>query len=329
MKKIKTRIKNTRIMIRTTASATRSKMKKKVQNIKDKKSIKKIRKKVKTNVQKIKQKKPIKKIPTVLTFFNVALGFIALLTIYSEQYLVTVLLIVIAFVFDILDGFMARYLEVTSAFGLELDSLADAVTFVIAPSLLLYFKFFSTPRIGIVVATFAVICGIARLAKFNVTADKSSFIGMPTPFFALLVISFVFLDVKLPEEWAALVFFILALLMISPVKYPNFKDPATKKYRLRGAFALSIFAGVMFLPIELLSKAIASNVIFWVLLFLPLCFDKVIKKHKFVIFFGAGLILATVAFAGNTKFLLVLPALYSVIAGPLFQMALTQEGNAW
>ena len=286
---------------------------------------KKIRAGIETEVKRIRQNRPIKKLPTVLTFANVVLGFLALIMIYSGEYLLASLFIMAAFIFDILDGFMARMLEVTSAFGMELDSLADAVTFVLAPAMLIYFKFFETPRIGLVVATFAVICGIARLAKFNITKDTKSFIGMPTPFFAAMVISFVFLDINLREEAAAIIFFILSLLMISPVKYPNFKDGGSKKYRMRGVIVLALYGGMIFLPIATIWKAIAANALLWIVLLLPFFFDRIVKRRKFVVVFAAGLALATIAFYPDPSFLLVLPGIYAVIAAPLLQAAMMER----
>lgn len=285
----------------------------------------KIRTNIQTKVTKIKQNKPIKKLPTILTFVNIVLGFLALIAIFNERYLLASFLVLAAFAFDILDGFMARFLEVTSAFGVELDSLADAITFVLAPAMLIYFTFFRTPRIAIVVATFAVICGIARLAKFNTTKDTQSFIGMPTPFFAAMTIALVFLDIKLRDDAAALIFFILALLMVSPIRYPNFKDSMAKKYRLRGVIGLGVFAAILLLPIEMVWKAIATNLLFWIFLFLPLALDTIIHRKKFVVMFAAGLLLASIAFYENPSFLLVLPVIYSVIAAPLIQAAITER----
>ena len=118
--------------------------------------------------QNIKEKiKPKKRLPTFLTLMNAALGFFAILAIIEGNFRLASLLIVLGFVFDALDGAVARYLHTTSDCGLELDSLADAVTFVIAPALLIYFRFFDTFRMGSAVALFAIICGISRLAKFN------------------------------------------------------------------------------------------------------------------------------------------------------------------
>ena len=94
-----------------------------------KEHMRRLRTKIQNNIQKkvtkIKQHKPIKKLPTILTLLNVVLGFVALISIYNEKYLLATLFILSAFIFDILDGFKARWLQVITAFGIELDSLAD------------------------------------------------------------------------------------------------------------------------------------------------------------------------------------------------------------
>jgi CDP-diacylglycerol--serine O-phosphatidyltransferase len=317
--RLKTRIAAGRTRIRTRIAHGRTRIRSRIDHGRTR-----LRTGIQRNVVRMKQSRHTRKLPTALTFVNAVLGFLALVSVYSEEYAVASLLIVAAFVFDILDGLMARALEATSAFGVELDSLADAVTFVIAPAMLIYFKFFQTPRIGIVVATFAVICGIARLAKFNASSDSRSFVGMPTPFFAALVISLVFLDIPLRENVAALLFFLLASLMISPVKYPNFKDEATKKYRVRGVAALVIMAAVLALPIGMMWKAVAANALFW-LLFIPFLFGRAVRRRKFTVLFVGGMALATVAFVDDPLFLLALPGMYAVIAAPLLQAAMMER----
>ncbi|MBI4150123.1 hypothetical protein HY488_01835, partial [Candidatus Woesearchaeota archaeon] len=113
--------------------------------------------------------------------------------------------------------------------------------------------------------------------------------------------------------------------MISPIKYPNFKDEATKKYRLRGVVGLGIFAIILFLPIAMTWKAIVINVLFWTFLLVPLCFDSIVRRKKFVVLFAAGLVLASIAFYENPLFLIVLPVIYATIAAPLIQTAMMER----
>src|SRR4029078_4880314 len=88
-------------------------------------------------------------------------------------------------VLDMLDGRIARLTGTTSEFGGELDSLADAVSFGVAPALLAYAWGFSTvPRVGCLVAFLFVMCGVLRLARFNVqrnVVDGRFFVGLPIP----------------------------------------------------------------------------------------------------------------------------------------------------
>jgi hypothetical protein len=89
--------------------------------------------------------------------------------------------------------------------------------------------------------------------------------------------------------------------------------------------ALGIFVVILFLPIAMIGKAVATHAFFWLGLFLPFFLDHIVKRRKFLVLFGAGLVLATVAFYENPLFLLVLPGLYSVIAAPLLQSAMMER----
>ncbi len=269
--------------------------------------------------------RPKKQLPTFLTMINAILGFIAIIIIFKKQYDVASLLIVTAFIFDILDGMLARKLQATSDFGAELDSLADTVSFVIAPALLIYFVFFEVQRFGLIAAVVAVICGISRLAKFNVSKDTKSFIGLPTPMFALIIVSLVFLGLQIKEEFALLFFFILSYLMVSHLEYPSFKEAKMAKFKYA---AILLFVGTitaLVLKINLQYIAIGVNVYLWAFIGLPMMFSKYIRRKRKLTLFYLGLILATIAFYKDAKMLLVLPFIYTVIAGWLVQSALTKK----
>jgi len=270
--------------------------------------------------EKIKGKK--KNIPTALTFVNIILGFAAIIQIYNSNYALASFFVLIAFVFDILDGMLARKLSITSSFGGELDSLADAVSFVVVPGLLIYFNFFEAPWTGLLVSAFVVICGLSRLAKFNTKKATEFFSGMPTPFFAAIVIALVFLEVQLKREVAAILFSLLAILMVSPIKFPSFKMPGTKKFKYCGIALLVLLIIGLALPIDKSYVAIGINVIFWGLIMVPFIFSKIIKKKRYAIFFSIGLLILTLAFYQNAKFLIALPVVYSMIGAPLIQASL-------
>lgn len=273
---------------------------------------------IKSRVKKLKRKENL---PTVFTLLNLVLGFCAIILILSNNLRLASLLIVVGFIFDILDGMTARYLGVTSAFGIELDSLADMVSFVIAPALLVFTTYFPTIRIAFVVSIFIVICGVLRLAKFNLQKDSSAFIGMPTPFFAAITISLIFLGVEIKEEIAAVIFFILASAMISPVRYPNFKGVEGKSYRIRGIIFLIILLLTFALHAPRFYAGIGINSLFWVIFLLPMLRDPNYPKKKYLIIFAIGLGLATFAFYTNATFLLVLPIIYTLVGAPLMELA--------
>ena len=178
-------------------------------------------------------------IPNVLSLANLSFGFLAMLVIstYTHKvedpnqiYLIAGLLIVIAAVFDYLDGPMARMLEVQSSLGEQLDSLADLTTFGIAPAFLMYHMYLDQIRfgflpdnfkIGLIIAVFYTICAAYRLARFNVEHDTTSFKGLPSPiagiFVALIAISFQKLN--LPGWLPISIFAIVSVLMVSNLKY--------------------------------------------------------------------------------------------------------------
>ncbi len=269
--------------------------------------------------------RPKKQLPTFLTMINAILGFIAIILIFKEQYDIASLLIVTAFIFDILDGMLARKLQATSDFGAELDSLADTVSFVIAPALMIYFVFFEIQRFGLIAAVVAVICGISRLAKFNVSKDTKSFVGLPTPMFALIIVSLVFLNFKIKEEIALLFFFILAYLMISHLEYPSLKEPKMAKYKYAAIILLAAIIITLILQVNLSFIAIGVNVYLWTFIGIPMMFNKYVKRKRKLTLFYLGLILATIAFYKDAKMLLVIPFIYTVIAGWLIQSALTEK----
>jgi CDP-diacylglycerol--serine O-phosphatidyltransferase len=140
-------------------------------------------------------------------------------------------LVLLALIFDGLDGRVARMTNTTSQFGVEFDSLADIISFGIAPAMLLYFyvghKF---GRFGILVSALYVIFGAIRLARFNISTAKTDpnvFIGLPIPTAAVFVSMWVLLFNKytLQDYSIALLFLALgvAILMVSNFRYPSFK----------------------------------------------------------------------------------------------------------
>jgi len=213
-------------------------------------------------------KKGLYLIPTAFTAANIAMGFLAVLSSVRAFQLITIspeqsafyfkyaaLGIVFAIIFDTLDGRVARMTRTSTEIGVQLDSLADVLTFGIAPTVLMYawaigatfHESTALHNIGVFVLFMYLMCGTFRLARFNLQGtrprvlsegtskiDKKSFVGLPIPPAAGLLASIVYLH-PLPlnvfnENLAHIytvamivLMVVLGLLMVSTIRYTSFK----------------------------------------------------------------------------------------------------------
>ena len=182
-----------------------------------------------------------KYLPSLITLSNLFLGFLSILYIQRGDFLLGCNLILIAAILDSLDGKLARKIGIASDFGKEIDSLADLISFCLAPSFLifnlfydftpietneflfLYFAFFSS---------FPVIMGAIRLARFNIDhdmeSDKNYFIGFPTPMAAITICSLVLYKIELGASIDMFIhldivilpiIILLSFLMISKIQF--------------------------------------------------------------------------------------------------------------
>ena len=123
---------------------------------------------------------PVAMLPNILTFCNITMGLLAIIVAASEQYALAGTLIIIGAFFDRFDGKLARKFEVTSELGKQLDSLADVITFGMAPAITTFMLSFTELRLlGLVLASTFVICGAYRLARFNILNYDNVFVGLP------------------------------------------------------------------------------------------------------------------------------------------------------
>ncbi|MBI2877794.1 MAG: CDP-diacylglycerol--serine O-phosphatidyltransferase [Candidatus Tectomicrobia bacterium] len=181
-------------------------------------------------------------IPSLFTSGNIFCGFYALVAAYKGAYELAALAILIAIILDGLDGKVARFANASSDFGIEYDSLADVITFGVAPAFLIYSSFLKDlDRLGLLAAFLFTACGALRLARFNLQAkdtQKTHFLGLPIPAAAGILAS----AVLLVGEWDGLdsrgeqVFFLvsvylLAFLMVSNIRYRSFKQIELRKRR--------------------------------------------------------------------------------------------------
>ncbi len=182
-----------------------------------------------------KRKRGVYLIPNLLTTGNLFSGLFSILAVFNANYVAAAVAILVAVVFDMLDGKSARWTNSTSQFGVEYDSLADLVSFGVAPGLLIYSWALSAHgMLGSAVMFAFVACGALRLARYNVLVANSEnkyFTGLPIPAAASVIATLVVFDhhiVRMGAEVKPLLILImtltLAFLMVSTIKYRSFKD---------------------------------------------------------------------------------------------------------
>ncbi|MGH9399632.1 MAG: CDP-diacylglycerol--serine O-phosphatidyltransferase [Thermoanaerobaculia bacterium] len=179
-------------------------------------------------------------LPTLFTVGNLFCGYLSIWSSIRGTFETSALLIIGAAVLDALDGRIARMTHTTSNFGEEYDSLADLVSFGVAPAVLAYSWGLSDfERLGWMVSFLFVACGSMRLARFNIqtrVVDKRYFVGLPIPAAAGTISSLV---LATPDRLVHRVFmtglliltFLLSYLMISTIRYRSFKDLDLKRRR--------------------------------------------------------------------------------------------------
>lgn len=197
-------------------------------------------------------KKGIHILPSLFTTGNVFCGFYAFIAVFQEMYYVAAWAIVTAMIFDVLDGRIARMTKTSSAFGVQYDSLADIISFGMAPAFMAY-SWVLQPfdRVGWMAAFLFLLCAALRLARFNATKPDivgDYFIGLPTPAAAAILASIVigFEDLfatRIHPIVMVIVVYSLAFLMVSNIKYPAMKKLDFKK---RVAFPRFLFV-ILFL----------------------------------------------------------------------------------
>jgi len=183
-----------------------------------------------------KMKKGIFILPSLLTLSSIFLAFYAMIASIKGEFVLAGALILGAGFFDGIDGKVARLTKTTTRFGLELDSLADVISFGVAPAILVYnWALAPMAQIGWVSAFVFVACGALRLARFNVQSgniDPKRFNGLPIPAAAAMLATTVLFCHKVGIEPANLglailiAMFVLSFLMVSSVKFHAFKDLA-------------------------------------------------------------------------------------------------------
>lgn len=187
-------------------------------------------------------------IPNMLTSMNLVFGMGSIMLTFQGSFYLAAIFIVLAMVADGLDGRVARFFKVSSEFGKELDSLCDLVSFGVAPAFLAYVFFLHEFSIlGPVAAILFAVCGALRLARFNVNAGvvKGFFMGLPIPAGGCVLATFIMLDIKLASYLFPLMVVVVGYLMVSKVRYPDFKGKGEKIYFIPALLSIALGAAVL------------------------------------------------------------------------------------
>ncbi len=227
-------------------------------------------------------------VPNTLTSFNMLSGALAVITAFSGNESWPVYLILMAALFDFLDGFSAKLLHATSEFGKQLDSLADLISFGFAPSVLIYKSLEKTlsnkaiispglenQSIGTYILLFSsflfLVFAALRLARFNIqTTNTTDFVGLPVPAATLIVVSvwIIFTDNKdsligaiLNNPYSLIILTLgISALMVSRISMLSLKF---KGYHLKSNIwrYLLLFGGIVLFTI------FKAEALFWIMLY--------------------------------------------------------------
>jgi len=171
-------------------------------------------------------------LPNILTLINAFFGFWSIVLAAQNKLIPAALLIFVSALFDFLDGRIARFAGTTSELGMQLDSLSDAISFSLAPAMLVYhWQLYRANFLGLVIAGIFLACGLFRLARFNLTHTEQRifFLGLPTTLAGIFLATFV-----LSCNYMIIPFFMLPLIgllvialaffMVSTIRFPTLKQ---------------------------------------------------------------------------------------------------------
>ncbi|MGP2655811.1 CDP-alcohol phosphatidyltransferase family protein [Malaciobacter sp. WC5094] len=169
----------------------------------------------------------------IVTFFNITAGIFAIYFITHQEFFAAALFAWLAGGFDIIDGKIARKYNLSTEFGIQLDSYADFLSFVIVPTMYIYFAVIDTKELELntVLVIFAfvyyVISGLRRLIQFNINSNEGEvskyFTGVPTPLGAILLwlTYLVYLTGFINETIVLILMIIIGFLLNSKIKIPH------------------------------------------------------------------------------------------------------------
>ena len=208
-------------------------------------------------------------LPNLCTAANLFFGMCSILATFEENYFYASIFLLLALIADGLDGRVARALGVASEFGKEMDSLCDLGSFGIAPAYLAYsFCLHNFGRLGQAAAIIFALCGMWRLARFNVNTNvvHGFFMGLAIPAGGCIVASTTLLFTALsvhPENFGMvypITIIVVAYLMVSHVHYPDFKGGGEKIFPVAIIIAVAMFAAIMYFSINAIWQGILTAI---------------------------------------------------------------------
>jgi len=245
---------------------------------------------------KIKQKVPrLYFLPSIFTLTNVFFGFLSLTATYYGRYRWAALWIVIAATLDGLDGLVARATKTTSDFGIQLDSLADAVSFATATALLMYFWGLKTlGAAGVFFSFVFIVGGLLRLARYNIRTksqpDRRYYQGLTVPSASIFLASLVIFNPNTNYEnykalYLAGIILAVSLLMVSTLRYRNFVSFfLVRPIEMKSGLLLAVvIAALLFRPRYFLLIFFSCNVLYGPVDFLIVNLKKKLRAKQQIV----------------------------------------------
>jgi CDP-diacylglycerol--serine O-phosphatidyltransferase len=225
----------------------------------------------------VKMRKGIYILPNLFTTGNLFCGFYAIISVFQEKFEYAAYAIILASVFDVLDGIVARLSGAASKFGVQYDSLADLVSFGVAPALLA-FSWALRPygKFGWLAAFLFVVCGALRLARYNVMAasgETKYFKGLPIPAAASMIAVTILLYFELIETGGVkdiiilVMIYTLAFLMVSNIRYFSLKELGLATRKPLSSFVFLLLSVIVVAIVIAMAPALMlfCSVLFYVL----------------------------------------------------------------
>lgn len=231
----------------------------------------------------------LRQVPNSITLANLLFGFMSIGATSIGDYQNAAIFILIGMMLDSMDGWTARKLDVVTSFGKELDSLADIVTFGVAPAVLIFGTTFTDLGFtGMLIAGTFPIFGAIRLARFNIDAEtttKNYFTGVPITAAGGIIALLTLFNYVIPQAAISAVYMLLCILMVSKIPVPSLKEVPVPKYTIIiTALLISIMIVTRYNALIEYSNLIIVAIIFYILfliVFVTLKKKKVKKAESY------------------------------------------------